>query len=420
VLAACGGGGSSRNSPTTAGNDASNSSSGGGAGSSSSLSGGSSPRAGPVETRAIGYGSETTGAGSSPATKVAVSNLADAQAAIDAYTGTAGLEITYNGTVDFSAYYNTAANTGTPVLDQNGVALNQGDILTCTLNGQPAQILEIKGSSSKPKSNITIIGADGSSAQFGIHITSTSNNIIIRNMTIGLTPGGGNADIISLEGNASSGVPYNIWIDHNNLFTKNILCPGAGDSSFDGMIDVKKGVDKVTISYNWLHDHEKTSLNGFSDSDTVTRHITFAHNIFENLTSRTPLQRFGYSHMLNNYFSNIGTSGINVRMGGYSLIEGNYFENVQNPVTSRDSSAIGYWELRNNNITGPADFTTYGIKWVASGSTPTKDATDWATTAVFPAAELTYIYTVDSPSCLKEGLRDVVGAGKGLATLKCN
>jgi pectate lyase len=164
----------------------------------------------------------------------------------------------------------------------------------------------------------------------------------------------------------------------------------------------------------------KTSLNGFSDTDTVTRHITFSHNIFENLTSRNPLQRVGYSHMLNNYFNNIGTSGINVRMGGYSLIEGNYFENVQNPVTSRDSSAIGYWELRNNNIASPADFTTYGIKWVASGSTPTKDAKDWTTASVFPTAEMTYTYTVDAPSCLKAGLRDVAGAGKGLATLKCN
>ena len=43
-------------------------------------------------------------------------------------------------------------------------------------------------------------------------------------------------------------------------------------------------------------------------------------------------------------------SGINVRMGGYALVEANYFENVKNPVTSRDSSAVGFWELRNNNL----------------------------------------------------------------------
>jgi pectate lyase len=347
------------------------------------------------------------------------------QAAIDGYTDGKGLLINFTGTVDFSPYYDTSVYTGTgaPVKDQNGVVLNTGDVLTCTMHSKTAQILEVKGSSSKPKNNITILGADGSAAQFGIHVAANSNNIIIRNMTIGLTPGGGDADIISLEGMGSSGVPTNIWIDHNNLFTKDILCPGAGDSSFDGMIDIKKGVDKVTISYNYLHDHEKTSLNGFSDTSEVSspiRHVTFVHNIFEAIGSRTPLQRAGYSHMLNNYFTDVRVSGINVRMGGYSLVEGNYFEQVQNPVTSRDSSALGFWELRNNNIMTPADFSTYGIKWVASTSTPTKDATDWVSTGTFPTSEMPYTYNVDAPACLKAGLRSVVGAGKGLATLLCN
>ena len=177
-------------------------------------------------------------------------------------------------------------------------------------------------------------------------------------MTFGLLPGGGDADAISLEG-MSGGFPSNIWIDHNELFSSMATCAGAGDSSFDGLIDIKKGADKVTASYNYLHDHHKVSLNGFSDSDTAVRHITFHHNIFENVGSRTPLQRAGFSHLLNNYFNQIDTSGANIRMGGYSLIESNYFENTQNPVTSRDSSAIGYWELRNNNILTPSDFATY-------------------------------------------------------------
>ena len=84
-----------------------------------------------------------------------------------------------------------------------------------------------------------------------------------------------------------------------------------------------------------------------------------------------PLQRGGYTHIYNNLFSNLVTSGANIRMQGYSLIESNYFENSKNPVTSRDSSQIGYWELRNNNILSPADFSKYGITWVASDSKPT-------------------------------------------------
>jgi pectate lyase len=53
--------------------------------------------------------------------------------------------------------------------------------------------------------------------------------------------------------------------------------------------------------------------------------------------ARLPLQRGGLTHMYSNMYSGVTTSGINVRMGGYALIEGNYFENAVNPATSRDS-----------------------------------------------------------------------------------
>src|SRR5664280_3065037 len=114
--------------------------------------------------------------------------------------------------------------------------------------------------------------------------------------------------------------------------------------------DSKKGADDITVSYNYIHDHHKVSLNGYTDTDDLIRHITYHHNIFENVGSRTPLQRHGYSHVLNNYFNQITVSGINVRMSGYSLVESNYFENSVNPVTSRDSTELGYWELRSNNL----------------------------------------------------------------------
>jgi len=130
----------------------------------------------------------------------------------------------------------------------------------------------------------------------------------------------------------SSGFPTDIWIDHNELFSSMATCAGAGDSSFDGLIDFKKGADRVTVSYNYIHDHHKATLNGFTDTDDQVRHITFDHNVFENVGSRTPLQRHGYNHMLNNVFNKVITSGINVRMGGYSLVEANYFETVKNAV----------------------------------------------------------------------------------------
>jgi pectate lyase len=341
---------------------------------------------GPAETKPVGYGQNTTGGGSK--TAVEAGSMSAVQSAIDGYSGSGGLVIKYTGKFNF-------ASISDP----------------CVQHTLPAQIVEIK-----QKNDITIIGADGSAANFGLHIASSSSNIIVRNMVFGLLPGGDASDAISIEG-MSSGFPTNIWLDHNELFSSMVDCAGAGDTAFDGLIDLKKGADNVTVSYNYIHDHHKGTLNGYSDDDSAARHITFHHNVFEKVGSRTPLQRHGYSHMLNNLFTGITVSGINVRMDGYSLVEGNYFENSKNPVTSRDSSALGYWELKNNNVLTPADFTKFGITWSASSDTPTKDATDWVTTKAYPVA--LYTYTAQPAQCVKDGLKAVAGAGKALATLKC-
>jgi pectate lyase len=284
----------------------------------------SRPGVGPEQSKALGFGTMASGGGSSPAR--AVGSLAELQAAVDAYSGSGGLTLEYAGRFDF-------ATISDP----------------CTQHTLDGQKLEIKD-----KSDISIIGSEGSAGNFGIHIKAASTNIVIRNMTLGLLPGGGDSDMISIEG-MSGGIPKNIWIDHNELFSSLAKCEGAGDTAFDGMIDVKKGVDNVTISYNYMHDHQKVSLHGYSDDDSQTRHVTFHHNVFENIGSRTPLQRHGYSHIFNNLFSKVLVSGINVRMGGFALIEANYFQDVKNPVTSRDSDAIGYWELRDNNLASAAD-----------------------------------------------------------------
>ncbi len=351
--------------------------------------GAASAGAGAPETKPQGYGQGTTGGGDGPSQRAA--SLAEMQALIDDYSGSGGLVIEYTGHFDFETISDP-----------------------CTQHKLPAQTLQIKR-----KGDISILGADGSSANFGIHIASTASNVIVRNMTIGLTPGADASDIISIEG-MSDGAPTKIWIDHNEFFTSMAECDGAGDTEFDGMIDIKKGADAVTVSYNYLHDHHKVSLNGSSDSDTAVRHITFHHNLFEHVGSRVPLQRGGYSHLFNNYFLDVQVSGINVRMNGYSLVEGNYFERVKNPVTSRDSDEIGFWELRANNLASRSDVAAgnaFGITW-DSGDDGTVNATDWKSSKPFPVP-LDYAYEADSFACVRAGLRAVVGPGKGLKTLKC-
>ncbi|MFZ6711001.1 pectate lyase family protein [Undibacterium sp. TC9W] len=361
--------------PDTGGGSGSNDGSGSGSGTGTAPAGHSG-----------GFAGLVTGGGTVAA--VTVTTAAQMQAAIDAYNGTGGLLIRYNGTFDFR----TIPDACTQWKKAKGA------------------IVEIKN-----KGNITIEGSNGSAANFGIAVKGGATNVIIRNMTIGLLPG--SIDAIGIEGQSGK-FPGYVWIDHNTLFSSLAECPGAGDLEFDGLVDNKAGAHHITYSYNYIHDHHKVGLIGSSDSDASDRYITFHHNYYKNVGSRLPLQRGGYTHIYNNLYSDIKTSGINVRMQGYSLIESNYFENSQNPVTSRDSDVLGYWELRNNNIKTPADFNTYGINWVASDSKPSRDATDWVTTSHLPVG-IPYSYTPDAPACLKQKLPAVAGAGTSLAKLSC-
>ena len=258
---------------------------------------------------------------------------------------------------------------------------------------------------------VTILGANGSSANFGI-VVNKSSNVIIRNMKIGALAGASNdADMLRID----SGT--NVWVDHNELFAVNNECKGSpdGDLTFESAIDIKKDSHNVTVSYNVIRDSKKVGLDGSSSSDIAGgREITFHHNIYRNVSARLPLQRGGWTHMYNNLYDGITDSGINVRQAGYALIESNWFQNAKNPVTCRyDSSNCGYWDLRNNNVRNPGDFATYNITWSSGG---TIDATNWTTTAPFPIS-IPYSYSPVTPQCVKDKLASYAGVGKNNAQL---
>ena len=303
---------------------------------------------------------------------------------------------------------NTLSAMQTAVNNYNGT-FDEAAILAniCGQWSKPKQELSI----STGKNNITILGLDGSKANFGIRIKGTANNIIVRNMKIGLLPGGAdNGDLIGIEADS-----HHVWIDHNELYTRNTKCPGTpdDDTTFDGMLDIKNQATFVTVSYNYMHDHAKVGLIGASDTDSAERRVTYAHNRYENLGSRLPFQRFGFVHSYNNYFNNITGSGINPRMGGHILVENNFFENALNPVFSQ-STILGQWDLRNNNARSSADNARFNITWTAcSGSTPCQKATNWTTTATFPIT-LPYTYTTYAPEVSKCIALNAAGSGKGL------
>lgn len=199
----------------------------------------------------------------------------------------------------------------------------------------------------KEISNISIIGVGnrGVLDQVGVHIRSSSN-IIIQNLTIKnvrksntSTPSNG-GDAIGMESNVS-----NIWIDHNSIFGST-----TKGEEHDGLIDMKAGVKNVTISYNHIHTGGRGGLIGSNDKgNDGSTDITFHHNWYENLNSRTHLVREARVHFYNNYYNKILSTGINVRNGARASIEGNYFSNARNPIgTFFYLSNQGKWDVSGN------------------------------------------------------------------------
>jgi pectate lyase len=191
----------------------------------------------------------------------------------------------------------------------------------------------------KDTENLSIIGLGDDALLDGIGINIVrAYNIIVRNLTIRYN-NIGQKDGISIQGDS-----HHVWIDHNEIY--NSL--DVDKDYYDELVSGKKGIDNITISYNYLHDSWKTSLWGSSDSDDSERRVTFLGNRWENVYSRLPLFRFGQGHVVNNYYKDILSTGINSRMGATIRIDGNYFEDCKNPIVSFYSDEVGYWDVEDN------------------------------------------------------------------------
>ncbi|MGW2519535.1 pectate lyase family protein [Streptomyces sp. NPDC001617] len=105
-----------------------------------------------------------------------------------------------------------------------------------------------------------------------------------------------------------------VWMDHNT-FTDgdhpDSTLPyyyGRIFEQHDGELDIVKGADYVTASWNVFENHDKTILIGNSDSASTAAvdrghlKVTFHHNLFSNLVERAPRVRFGQVDSYNNHF----------------------------------------------------------------------------------------------------------------------
>lgn len=180
--------------------------------------------------------------------------------------------------------------------------------------------------------NVTIQGVGESGAtlvHYGFKISGCSN-IIIRNLSFSAPY----KDAIDIEGSDCVLIDhcsFSDWISEDEPYTDT-----EGNSvSSDGAIDIGGGSTNVTVSYNHFDDTNKNMLYssgnyGADDGNTDSKQtVSVMYNWFEKTHQRNPMVRFGTVHVLNNFYDNVSSYGIDGRHAARILVEGNYFLNTK-------------------------------------------------------------------------------------------
>ena len=136
----------------------------------------------------------------------------------------------------------------------------------------------------------------------------------------------------------------------------------------DGLLDIKRGADFITVSWNRFHDHHKTCLLGHSDKESIRKldagHLrtTYHHNFFDGTKTRHPRVRFADGvHVFNNYFRG-NEYGVASLMDAGVIVESNVFEDVERPtvVAYGDSPDPGRLIAANNRLIRSGQLETRG------------------------------------------------------------
>ncbi|KIY67265.1 polysaccharide lyase family 1 protein [Cylindrobasidium torrendii FP15055 ss-10] len=221
--------------------------------------------------------------------------------------GTTGGQGGATTTVSSAAAFKTAISTTSPIVVYLAAPINY--------TGQYSV-----------ESDTSIIGIDtsGSITGGGLKISDKSN-IIVQNLLINNVVG---QDAITVTES------QNVWIDHNEFYSDTT----HGPDYYDGQVDITHACDYVTVSWNYFHDHYKSSLVGAScgneDEDAGHFHITYHHNYWQSIHTRTPAMRFSHGHLYNNYYDGIISQGIHSRCDAEMLVEGNVFVNSTEPLST--------------------------------------------------------------------------------------
>ncbi|MBM2614589.1 polysaccharide lyase family 1 protein [Actinoplanes sp. LDG1-06] len=290
------------------------------------------------------------------------------------------------------------ASSSTPITIEVSGTINHGNTTkvsgdSCNTAADKIELKEI--------SNVTIIGV-GSGAvfdQLGIHIRDSSNiiiqNVTVRNVKKSGSPTSNGGDAIGMESTVR-----NVWVDHVTLEAS-----GGESEGYDGLFDMKDNTQYVTLSYSILRNSGRGGLIGSSESDTSNSFITFHHNRYENIDSRTPLLRGGVAHIYNNYYYSLNESGINSRAGARAKVENNYFQNSKDVLGTFYTDAAGYWQTAGNILDN--------VTWSATSSDHKPAGPSMASTTT---VSVPYSYRLDGASCTPDIVRSTAGANTGIRT----
>lgn len=123
----------------------------------------------------------------------------------------------------------------------------------------------------------------------------------------------------------------NVWVDHCE-FSDDPWNANARPRRHDGLIDIVRGSDFITISNSLFRNHDPVTLVGNGDNngdaDRGRLRVTFFANWYRGVTQRNPRVRFGRVHVLNNLYTDIGNYGIGVGVEASIVAERNVFINT--------------------------------------------------------------------------------------------
>ncbi|WP_155054935.1 pectinesterase family protein [Streptomyces blattellae] len=198
---------------------------------------------------------------------------------------------------------------------------------------------------------ITGVGDTGEIVHGELHLAPGTSNVIIRNLTIRDSYVEGDWDGKTTDFDAiQMDTADHVWIDHNRF-----------EHMGDGLLDIRKDSQYITVSYNQFANHNKAVGIGWTDN--VQTQITMDHNWFSGTKQRNPsADNCAYAHLYNNYFSDQVDDGDPVwTYGSWSrgrtrmVIENSYYDGVQHPYQADATAELVQRGSILKNTTGRTD-----------------------------------------------------------------